>query len=179
MDVEDTEITKEEFDESLEVVMDYLFPDVEKMQLLTQKNELNCMAAIIRRHVKQVMEEPDEGYVDGRKKPWCVEMVFFHYGSDGQVDRIAESGVELVYGFEAVRDLIHEFLSNTHPNDEIDFENNAQISDCNLAKRLGGMRPAISKGGGTAQTSLRYVVDGEFHAIRIRISREGKELPPL
>lgn len=131
----------------------------------------SCLTSAVRQYIEAaVVTRPRD--VDGRETLWQVKMYFWdiNEGAD-RADKIAESNVETVRGFNEVGRLIQEYAGNTHPaaTDLTDLDGPFEYAE--LIRRLGTIRPAISRGGGSATMRLRYVLKNIRYICQVDIKR--------
>ena len=148
--------------------------------LEAKRTNREIYAVIVSEFRRYVREQIDPKYIaariDTREAMWNVSLLFWDVseGSD-RGDLIAETEkTELVRGFHGVTALILDYAAQVHP--ELDVATLRPFAAENLAKRMGGIRPAISRGGGTATTKIQYQVGDKYYNCIVTVTRAGKPL---
>lgn len=131
-----------------------------------------------RKYVKDEVDPQAAAKADSRESMWQINMHFWDVseGSD-RGELVAQTDPETVRGFHGVTTAILEYAIQAHP--ELELANLRPFSAENLAKRMGGIRPAISRGGGTATTKIQYQVAGKYYSCIVTVARAGKPLDIL
>lgn len=145
----------------LTAVVDILRPMAEQMEDGTGRTITSCLSTLILQELKYI-EHPstrpkDGATTDGRFRKWKLDFKYWEI-SEGMSrgTLLAESEQdEVVTGMDAVCDLIREYTSRVHEVVLTDASN-AEFTIPNMLRRLGGMRPAISRGGGKAYLKIHY-----------------------
>jgi len=150
-----------ELTEHLTKVMAILRPMAEKMEDVSGRTVTSCLSTLILQELKYI-EHPstrpkDGATMDGRFRKWKLDFKFWEI-SEGMArgTLLAESEEdEVVTGMDAVCELIREYTAKVHEIVLTDTAN-AEFAIPNMLRRLGGMRPAISRGGGLAHLKIHY-----------------------
>ena len=130
----------------------------------------SCLATVMLPYVKNYVD-PQGGEAlarfDNRVRAWKVKVYFWDVsqGNDGAV-LLADSEPEVVQGMAEVGALLVEYKEVRHPDTDIE-----KFSTVELSKRLGGMRPAISRGNGQAVTRIFYQVAEKHFMCQVEIQR--------
>ncbi len=161
------------FDDAIDLVVGEILPKAREMSKKDERAVVACLMTLIRPHITACID-PDlkDARLDNRTRKWNVRLTFAVTDGDF-TELISESEPEAVQGFDEVIEMLLEYVKQTHENSGVDIRDLPSLSITNLKKRLGGMRPAISKGGGYAHTMIRYMVNEHYYVCKLEISREN------
>lgn len=161
------------FDEAIDFIVGELMPRAEAMSKEKDRGVVPCLVTILRPYLAAyVTPAAKAAKLDNRTRKWNVRLTFA--ATDGAFSEIiSKSEVEIVQGFDEVIEMVLDYTAQTHEHNGVDIRELPSMSMTNLKKRFGGMRPAISKGGGYAHTLLNYVVNEHYYVCKVEISREN------
>jgi len=170
---EPEQVTTSDLNAALDLVVDSLLPNAIALGEAKGKQLLPSLMATLRPLLKaRVYPDgvvPKKDTPDGRSSIWELQISFSdvsrQYG-----EAIGETDIEEITGLTWVGVAIREYAQAMHPDQ--DFSTIPEFKQANMAKRMGGMYPAISKGGGSASTVVRYTLDdGTKIKLEAKISR--------
>lgn len=161
------------FEDAIEYAVDEVLEQAKKLSEATNRTVISCAMTLLRPHILDCVD-PDARSAkwDNRTRKWNVRLTFAAITGDNVAEIISQSESELMQGFDEVLCMIQEYAEQTHENSMVDIRSLHNLTTTNLKKRLGGMRPAISKSGGYAHTVLQYMVDEQYYACKVEITRE-------
>lgn len=136
--------------------------DAEVEQTRTGKTLISCLMTMLRPHFLEAISPRGEGTLlneDGRQKQWIVEISFWDVSNGvDRADLVGECEKETVKGMAGVQAALEEYVVPMHsryikkPGDIPEF------SATGLKRRLGGLRPSISRGEGVGTLRIYYTL---------------------
>ena len=161
------------FKRALGVVVNSKLPEAEKLADATGRSVLSCLSTIIRPHIGYHLNpETTPSEIDHREREWKFTMQIYDL-RQGMVGAplVDERKDVIVVGMETIANDMTRFVRHCHSRAEYAPPEAQEFNPVNLKKRLGGMRPAISKSGGYANTSIQYVVDDDHYLLTVQMCR--------
>lgn len=159
--------------EAIGTICDILTPQAK----LEADNEGRKLLAVLSSMVRPLIgyhldpqSQPKLKYAqDNRTRDWRVKIYFWNLdrGTEG-AELIAENDEEIIRGLPAVGGAIREYAADIHGEVVADIP---VFSELDMSRRMGGMHPAIVRGGGSAISRIRYEIDGAFFLCQVDISR--------
>lgn len=123
---------------------------------------ISCLSSALRPYLELYLD-PTSGKLapDKRSRKWAVEITFWDITEGkGAADLVGECCKEVVTGFDGVWELIQEMVEGMY--EEVEKAEHITIfGTVSLKRRLGGLRPSLSRGGGRATLRLTYAVPGD------------------
>jgi len=164
------------FKDALESICTTLMPRAEILAEGTGRTTISCLISILRKEIVKYVTPGVGGHTtisDNRERKWSVKIWFWDVtNGEGARELIAENDEEIMYGLPAIGTAICEYAQDMHEEDGHDTSKLPEFSAVAMAKRMGGMHPAISKGGGEATLRVRYQLDdGKYYICQADISR--------
>ena len=145
-----------DFDEALDIVVAKLLPSANILADATSRAPLACLMTILRPHVAlRVDPSKHKVDIDLRRRRWAIKITVFDL--DGEEDDCAFDE-ETVQGLDEVGVAIRECIELAHEDADFNILCVPELTDTNLKKRMAGLHPAISRGGGKATTRINYAL---------------------
>jgi len=165
-----------EFSEALASICTTLMPRAEILAEGTGRTVISCLSSILRKELGTYVTPGAGRYStvsDNRERKWLVKIWFWDVtAGDGEGELIAENDAEIISGLPALGVAICEYAQEIHGEDGYDASELPEFGAVAMAKRMGGMHPAISKGGGEATLRVRYAFgDGKRYVCQADVSR--------
>jgi len=160
-------------EDKIAAICEEMLPAATTLSEAENRELVNCLVTIFRAHARAwVYPETVESSVDFRTRKWAVRLIFWNVAEGNERGEIIGESEEdeIASGLFAVAKIIREYAELMH-GAEVDISTIEIFTDLRLNKRLTGMRPAISKGGGVASTKLNYLIDGVPHMCVATVSR--------
>ncbi len=170
----DLEQDARELEEALDVICGALQPGAEALASATGRTVLSCITTLLRPMLANYLATGHPINLakeqDNRTRQWSVKLYIYNLTlSEDVPDLEFESEVELVRGLPAVGEVIRETVADHHDLDSP--EELAPFTSLRMAKRMGGMYPAVVRGNGKAITRIPYVLDGQSYLCLVEVSR--------
>lgn len=152
-------------------IRDILLPKATELAKLTNKTVQKSLMRLLTPYIKAP---------DGREKTWKVVLYLWALPPDGDLasgELVAESEPPSVKGFVGVIHLVRSYIEGWHDTRPTNvkgvlrMDGIAPFAHHRLTSHLEKMRPALSRGGGSASTRWYYVVDNENYMLQADISR--------
>jgi len=164
-----------EFNKAIARICEELKPLVERQAQLSGRTLVSCFMSMLRPHILYALDptlvEGKSSAPDTRAKTWSIEVTFWDVSQGRKnADLLAECAEEVVLGMDGVLLAIQGDVIAMHEGKVKRASDIPEFSDLSLKRRLGGLRPAISRGGGSATLRVYYSVglsDRLLCAIRV------------
>jgi len=165
-----------EFNDALEVICSALLHKAEVLADCSSRTVISCLTSLLRKEVAAHLTpgaRTGKSLTDNRERKWSVKIWFWDVTHGmAMAELIAENDDEIIQGLPAIGDAIREYAQDLHNEDGFDASKLSEFSAVARAKRMGGMHPAISKGGGEATLRVRYTFgDEKYYICQADISR--------
>ncbi len=168
------------FSKAIVHICEELKPVADCQAKQSNRSTLSCLMTMLRPHIAYELDPTKTSgqreAPDSRAKPWSVEVTFWEV-SDGlkNGDLLAECEEETVHGMDGVLAVVQGDVVAMHEERIKEAPDIAEFSDISLKRRLGGLRPAISRGGGTATLRIYYSINpSERLLCSVRVTRVKK-----
>lgn len=154
-----------ELEDAVEAVCEALRPQAEIVAANTGRELASCLVSLFRPLAKSYVDpelpSATERVVDNRTRPWKAYMNFFDIteGTGTKAYHIAETDEEIYVGLQAITEAVWDYVDQIHERDNTTHYDIAALSETNMKKKMAGIRPAISRGGGTATLRIYYAID--------------------
>jgi len=134
--------------------------DAEAEQTRTGRTLISCLMTLLRPRFVEAIAPRGEGTMkneDGREKRWTVETTFWDVTNGiARADLIGECDKETVKGMGGVQALLEEYVVSMHHKSIRESWDIPEFSATSLKRRLGGLRPSISRGEGASTLRIYY-----------------------
>jgi len=146
-----------EFSKCLNVVIDELLTIVRDRARASGKTEISCMMTELRPYVARVLDPTiPELTPDSRTKDWDVTVTFWDISTGREnADQLGECDPQVARGMEGVRKVIQQMVEEMYEQVS-EAQDIPEFTDISLKRRLGGLRPSISRGRGRATLRVYY-----------------------
>ncbi len=143
-----------------EVICKVLMDRAQKLAESTERKIGSCIMTLMRPYVWAYLEPEIRALrFDNRERFWEVAIYFWDIATDqSSAELIGKSSIEEVRGMNKISELIRSFVADIHKPDGLTCDHFPEFDPVRMAKRLGGMRPAISRGDGKATLRIYYKV---------------------
>lgn len=165
-------VTYDTTQEAVNAACEQVVREAKFMAERTGRKLPSCLATIMLPYVKNYVD-PQGGealaHHDNRVRSWHVHIYFWDVsqGNDGAMLLAENDGGETVRGMSEIAELLIEYKGHRHG----EFTEIEKFTPTELSKRLGGMRPAISRGNGQAVTRIFYEVAEKHFMCQVEIQR--------
>lgn len=134
--------------------------DAEAEQTHTGKTLISCLMTALRPHFVEAISPRGEGSLrteDGRQKQWDVEISFWDVtnGAD-RAEHVGQCDKTTVRGMSGVQELLEDYTVDMHSETIVKSEEIPEFAATSLKRRLGGLRPSISRGEGMGTLRIYY-----------------------
>lgn len=167
-------------EKKLAEILDELVVEAKEISRVNDRDLVNCIMTMLRKPVQWYVDPASKpSIIDHREANWNVQLRFWSfppgekYGED-----LDFTEPDLVRGFDGIVNYLREWIYEMHEKSGEDLELIPEFTKLALQRRLGGMRPAISRGGGRAVTTIPYMVGDWNYSVQLWISRENVALTP-
>lgn len=153
-----------DLERAVEALCEVLRPQAELIASTEGRTLSSCLVSLIRPLVKSYLD-PDAPcatlrLVDNRTKPWKASMQFWDISEgDERGELLAETDPEIYTGLGGITEAIWEYVNQVHEEDGVTHNDISAMRDTLMAKRMAGIRPAISRGDGKATLKIYYATD--------------------
>ena len=164
-------------DAAVKVIVNALRPAAEMEAKRENRSVVAVISSAFRPMIANEVDPAKQGTKelseDNRTKKWQVSIVFSDVsGGMEMADVIADNEGEIILGLKAIGLVLIEYAKELHINDGHDAYLIPEFTQTNMAKRMAGMHPAISRGGGEATTVIKYTFgDDKYYMCVVKISR--------
>ena len=152
----------ENIEDAMAVICKALEPQAQIMASGTGRTLQSCLATLIRPMIGHYLhpETKSQGNkdVDLRERMWTVTIQFWDITQNiDRPDLLADNEGEQIRGLNTVIDVVREYADQMHEDYGVD--DIPEFDMLKMQKRMHGMRPAISRGGGKATLRINYALE--------------------
>lgn len=158
---------------AVSTIVKVMLPEAKKRAELTSRAPYSVLTSLLRPYIDEaVTPRKVKRTVDNRTRLWWFKIYFWDITNGLEAgDLIAQSDLENERGFDAIVCLIRQWVKEVHAGIHWLMDQDHDFNELSLKKRLGGLRPAITRGSGKATLRIYYVVHGKRYLCQVDISR--------
>ena len=161
--------------QAVSLICERLRPAAQTMAASSGREVSSCLATLLRPMIVNYLDTGEtiniEKERDHRTRLWQVRITLWDVSrGEEEGEMLFSTPVpETIRGLRDVGYRIRDVAADVHSLDSPSLIR--EFTGQNMAKRMGGMHPAIVRGKGKATTRIRYIVDERAYICQVDISR--------